>query len=168
MTLLSGNGRPKARPRPLPASKAHMRCRHSCFICGIKTPLFKEIEMNNSVSFAGYVGNAPVEKIIQDRKLAIFSLAVKQFKSQGEEETMWIEVEAWEKIAGRVIDHVTKGREVLVNGRLALSTYIDKDGVKVIKPVVKLAGFYLCGPRPTTADEAAEAKPRTPRKKAVA
>ena len=43
----------------------------------------------------------------------------------------------------------------MVSGRLALSTYIDNEGVKVIKPVVKLSGIYLCGKKPQAEPAAA-------------
>ena len=105
--------------------------------------------MNNQVTFAGYVGNDPIERDFEgDKKLAKFSLAVKQFKAQGEAETMWLDIEGWNGLAPKVLAHVTKGREIVVNGRLALSEYIDNEGTKVIRPVVKLSGFYLCGAKP--------------------
>jgi single-stranded DNA-binding protein len=104
--------------------------------------------MNNTITLAGFVGNAPIERNFESKKMAKFSIAVKQFKAGDDDEVMWVDVEGWEMMAGRVLSHVTKGREIVVHGRLALSTYIDDEGVKVIKPVVKLSGFYLCGKKP--------------------
>jgi hypothetical protein len=152
MTLLSGNGRPEARSASIARQQGLTVQALMLYLRHQNTAPQGERKMNNSVSFAGYVGNAPIERNIQNKKLAIFSLAVKQFKAQGETETMWLDCEAWEALAGRVLNHVAKGREVLIHGRLALSTYIDKDGVKVIKPIVKLAGFYLCGPKKSPDD----------------
>lgn len=111
--------------------------------------------MNNTITLAGHVGSQPIERDFENKKLAKFSLAVKQFKAQGKDEVMWVDVEAWEAMAGRVLKYVTKGREVMVSGRLALSTYIDNEGVKVIKPVVKLSGIYLCGKKPQAEPAAA-------------
>jgi single-strand DNA-binding protein len=112
--------------------------------------------MNNTVQFAGHVGGSP--KLFSfpgtDNKLAKFSLAVKQFKKGGGDETMWLDIEGWGAIAARVMSHVTKGREIVVNGRLALSEYINSEGVKVIKPVVKLNSLYLCGKKPASSSGA--------------
>ena len=116
--------------------------------------------MNNNVCFTGYVGNEPTEiKMIESsKKLVKFSLAVKQFRAKGEDDTMWLDIEAWETIAPKVLATVSKGREIVVNGRLALSEYVDKEGTKVVRPVVKLGGFYLCGKRPASYNGTAPAK----------
>ena len=39
---------------------------------------------------------------------------------------MWIDVDAWGNLAGTCIQHLDKGREVLVNGRLALAQWSDR------------------------------------------
>ncbi|MFN8552531.1 MAG: single-stranded DNA-binding protein [Candidatus Obscuribacterales bacterium] len=37
--------------------------------------------------------------------------------------TMWVNVDAWNGLGDRVLQTITKGREVVVNGRPAMSTY---------------------------------------------
>ena len=54
--------------------------------------------MNNTITLAGHVGSQPIERDFENKKLAKFSLAVKQFKAQGKDEVMWVDVEAWEAI----------------------------------------------------------------------
>ena len=69
----------------------------------------------------------------------------------------------------RVTQTITKGREVLLTGRLAINTYTtEKDGktVEMHKPVMKLTSFHLCGPKPTAESEGAEPSKKRSRKSA--
>ena len=61
-----------------------------------------------------------------------FSLAVdRDFKSQtGEKETDFIDVVAWRSTAEFVTKYFTKGRMAVVEGRLQIRGYTDKDGKK--------------------------------------
>ena len=61
-----------------------------------------------------------------------FSLAVdRDFKSQsGEQETDFIDVVAWRNTAEFVSKHFTKGRMAVVEGRLQIRDYTDRDGNK--------------------------------------
>lgn len=115
--------------------------------------------MNNSVTLVGHVGQKPQAVLFGDtgNKVVKFSLAVKEFSpNTDEEKTLWIDVDAWNGLAERVLATITKGREVVVNGRLTLSTYTkEEDGIKkqITKPVIKLSSFHLCGRRPIVEDE---------------
>ena len=61
-----------------------------------------------------------------------FSLAVdRDFKSQsGEKETDFIDVVAWRSTAEFVAKYFTKGRMAVVEGRLQIRDWTDKDGGK--------------------------------------
>lgn len=61
-----------------------------------------------------------------------FSLAVdRDFKSQsGEKETDFIDVTAWRNTAEFVSRYFTKGRMAVVDGRLQIRDWVDKDGGK--------------------------------------
>jgi len=121
--------------------------------------------MNNSVTIVGYVGQAPHAVTFGDtgNKVVKFSVAVKEFSSNGgEDKTMWIDVDAWNGQGDRVLKAVTKGREVLVNGRLAITSFTKEvDGLKVqvTKPVIKLSSFFLCGRKPASKETPAESAP---------
>ncbi len=115
--------------------------------------------MNNTITIVGYVGQNPHTISFGDtgNKVVKFSVAVKEFSSNSDEnKTLWLDVDAWNGLGERVIKTVTKGREVVVHGRLALSTFNKEvNGVKVemTKPVVKLTSFHLCGRKPSAASE---------------
>ena len=81
--------------------------------------------MNNNITIVGHVGQNPHAVSFGDtgNKVVKFSVAVKEFSSNSDEnKTMWLDVDAWNGLGERVLKTVTKGREVVVNGRLALST----------------------------------------------
>ena len=61
-----------------------------------------------------------------------FSLAVdRDFKSQsGEKETDFIDIVAWRSTAEFVSNYFTKGRMAVVEGRLQIRDWTDKDGGK--------------------------------------
>ncbi len=115
--------------------------------------------MNNNITIVGHVGQAPTSVGFGDtgNKVVKFSVAVKEFSNKTDEEkTMWIDVDAWNGLGERVLKTVTKGREVVINGRLAISTYhkeVKGEKVKLTKPVIKLTSFHLCGKKPDAASD---------------
>lgn len=115
--------------------------------------------MNNTISVIGYVGQQPHSISFGDtgNKVVKFSVAVKEFSANTDEnKTLWIDCDAWNGIGDRVLKSVTKGREILVHGRLALSTFNKEvNGVKAVmtKPVVRLTSFHLCGRKPSSSEE---------------
>lgn len=115
--------------------------------------------MNNQITVIGHVGQAPVSRLFDDtnNKVVKFSVAVTEYSANKEEEkTLWIDVDAWNGLGERVLSTVTKGREVALTGRLAISTYSKEiNGIMVqkSKPVIKLTGFHLCGSAPRKREE---------------
>ncbi len=110
--------------------------------------------MNNQITIVGHVGQAPHAVTFGDthNKVVKFSVAVKEFSSNTDDDkTMWIDVDAWNGLGERVLKTITKGREVVVNGRLAITTYpkeVNGTKVQMTKPVIKLTSFHLCGKKP--------------------
>ena len=112
--------------------------------------------MNNQITIVGHVGQNPIERSVADDKVVKFSVAVKEFSTNNEKKTMWIDVDAWNKLGDLVMENVTKGREVAIPGRLAINQLTKaQDGVlvKMSKPVIKLTSFHLCGARPIPVTE---------------
>lgn len=64
-----------------------------------------------------------------DKVVASMSLAVsRQFVANGErkEETLFLDCEAWGKLAEIIGQHLEKGRQVAVDGRIKMETWDDK------------------------------------------
>ena len=126
--------------------------------------------MNNTVMLIGRIGNKPeLTTFPSGKKRVRFSLAVKEFApDDAEAQTLWVTVEAWNGVAERAAATITKGREVAVNGRLALGSMDTKEkhgqSIEVQRPIVKLAGFHHCGPKPKTDEPASQDQPQAPRR----
>ncbi len=77
--------------------------------------------------------------------VASFSLAVdRDFKSQsGEKETDFIDVVAWRNTAEFVSKYFSKGRMAVVEGRLQLRDWTDKEGNKRRTAEIVADGVYF-------------------------
>lgn len=130
--------------------------------------------MNNQIQLVGHVGQTPSSVSFGDtgNKVVKFSIAVKEYSSNTDEEkTLWLDVDAWNGLGERVLKTITKGREVVLVGRLALSHYnkeINGVTVQMTKPVIKLTSFHLCGKKPNTGSEPETEKPNTKAKRLAA
>lgn len=76
----------------------------------------------NQVMFIGHLGKDPEISTAGNKLMAKFSLAV----DQGDKETMWLNVTAWEKQAEIVEKYAHKGTLVFVQGKLQMNKYKDK------------------------------------------
>ena len=104
--------------------------------------------MNNQITLVGRVVQNPVQKSFPAKSTTIaeFSLAVKDYSKKGQSnDAIFFDIKAFNGQVERVMEYVTKGREVIINGRVATENYTRQDGSKVLKYVVILNGFHLCG-----------------------
>src|SRR5574340_455529 len=91
--------------------------------------------MLNKVMLIGYAGaDSEMKFTAGGTPLATFSLAVNETYKNGNGEkksnTLWIRCVAWRRVAEIVGEHVTKGKYLLVEGRLQLRCYEDRQGQK--------------------------------------
>ncbi len=89
--------------------------------------------MYQKVVIAGYLGGDPEMRFTSDgRPVTNFSVATnrKWTGADGDlkEETTWFRVAAWGKQAETCNEYLSKGRLVLVEGRVKASAYVNKDG----------------------------------------
>lgn len=90
--------------------------------------------MLNKIILMGRLGRDPEKRYTQNgTPVASFSLAVdRDFKDKatGEKVTDWINVTAWRQTAEFVCRYFTKGRLAVVEGRLQMRDYTDRQGNK--------------------------------------
>lgn len=90
--------------------------------------------MKNRVQLIGNVGQIPEIKMINNNKLANFSLATNEhyFNDKGEKinQTQWHKLVAWGKTAEIIEKYVDKGKEIAVTGKLTHRSYDDNQGIK--------------------------------------
>ena len=78
-----------------------------------------------------------------------FTLAVdRDFKTNGEKDTDFIEVVAWRNTAEFVSKYFSKGRMAIVEGRLQIRDWTDKDGNKRRNAEVMADRVYFGDTRP--------------------
>lgn len=91
--------------------------------------------LKNKVQLIGNLGNAPeIINLESGKKLAKFSIATnesyKNAKGETVKETQWHNLVAWGKTAEIVEKYLSKGNEVVIEGRLTNKNYEDKEGNK--------------------------------------
>lgn len=87
--------------------------------------------MLNQVNFIGNIGRIETKELAGGKKVCKFSLAVSQ-KFKDKEETLWMNISVWEKLADLCEEYLSKGKKVFVSGRLTSREYKTKEGLKAI------------------------------------
>lgn len=92
----------------------------------------------NRVTLAGTLTRDPeVRFYSNERTVANFGLAMNRRYRGGDgeskEETTFVDIECWSRTAELVGQYLTKGSSCLIEGRLKLDTWEDKDGNKRYK-----------------------------------
>ncbi len=91
--------------------------------------------LRNHVQLMGRLGQDPeIINLDSGKKLAKFSLATNEYytnaKGEKVENTDWHNIVVWGKTAEVVENYVTKGREVIIGGKLTNRSYETKEGNK--------------------------------------
>lgn len=105
--------------------------------------------MLNKVIIMGRLGRDPEVKYTQSgTKVASFSLAVdRDFKDKatGARGTDWVDVVAWRQTAEFAAKYFRKGQMAVVEGRLQVRDYVDREGGKRRAVEVVADQIYFCG-----------------------
>jgi len=91
--------------------------------------------LRNKVQLIGNLGNDPeIINLESGKRLAKFSLATNESykNANGEKvtDTQWHNIVAWGKTATIIEQFVTKGKEVVIEGKLTTRSWEDKEGIK--------------------------------------
>lgn len=113
----------------------------------------------NKVILIGRVGQEPESKKVGDSTVTKFSLATseKYNNKAGEkvEDTTWHNIEIWGKLADIADQYVKKGDKIMVEGKLKIEQYEDKDGVKKSTAKIRVESMEMLGAK---ADQASTPK----------
>lgn len=103
--------------------------------------------LRNRVQLVGNLGmNPEIVAFESGKKIAKFTVATNEtFGSGGNSktETQWHNVVAWGKQAEIAEEHLKKGSEIALEGRLTYRNYEDKDGQKKYVTEVVLSSYIL-------------------------
>jgi len=91
----------------------------------------------NHVTLVGNLTKKPESKKVGDHTKTNFTIAVtRDFKVNGEEVTDFININTWGKLAEICNQYLDKGKKVLVDGRLQIREYENKNEKKWFTEVV--------------------------------
>lgn len=104
----------------------------------------------NKLILLGHLGRDPELRYTSDGKpVCNFSLATtetwKDRSGQKQEETLWVRVVVWGKMAENANKYLSKGRQVYVEGRLKMSKWTDRDGKERVEPEVNASEIQYIG-----------------------
>lgn len=89
--------------------------------------------MANDLNQCNFIGN--LGKDVETRftpsgkEVCTFSIACGR-KYNGNEETTWVNIVAWDKLANICASYLKKGSKVFISGRMVSRSYDDRDGNK--------------------------------------
>ena len=95
----------------------------------------------NNVIIVGRLTRDPETKTVGEYRIVEFSLAVGERKK---DETSFFEVKAWGKLAEIVSQYASKGKQILVSGRLKQDRW-NKDGKNFSKVYINAETVQLLG-----------------------
>jgi single-strand DNA-binding protein len=115
--------------------------------------------LRNKVSLIGRIGqNIEMQKVgaSKDYSLVKVPLATnesyKDKNGQWQDNTQWHNLVIWGKTAERISIMVTKGQEIMIEGRLVNKQY-EKDGEKRYSTDIEVTDFLLVSPKNTEKTE---------------
>lgn len=103
--------------------------------------------LNNRVQLIGFLGADPEMKTFEDGKvMAKMSLATNEAtmeKGRKAVRTQWHQLVAWGKLAEICGKYLQKGGEIAVEGRIAYSSYTDKEGVNRLNTQITINDLLM-------------------------
>lgn len=83
-----------------------------------------------------------------NRSVRKFALAFREkMKANGEDDTYFIECEAWDMVGERIDTYVKKGDRIAIFGRLIQHKYVRADGSKSSKIIVVVSSIEFIEPK---------------------
>lgn len=117
--------------------------------------------MINRIIAGGRLTRDPELRQVGDSNVANFTLACdRDFKNrEGERETDFIDCVAWGGTAEFAANYFSKGRMAIVDGRLQIRDYTDKDGNNRRKAEIRVDNMYFGDSKPSDASENQQVAP---------
>lgn len=110
----------------------------------------------NRVILMGNLTREPEFKNIGTTNVANFGIAINRVVQGGGKETTFVDVSAFGKCAENISKYFTKGKPILIEGRLKLDEWVDKQTQqKRSKLKVVVERFFFCGENQQAASQQA-------------
>ena len=111
--------------------------------------------MLNKVILQGRLTENPMLKFTKTEKaFTTFSVAVEDNRKTGDERNVnFFRIQAWGASAEFICKYFEKGQQIIVDGRLATSSYTDKNDIKRKDIYIVAEGINFCGAKSAQAQE---------------
>ena len=85
------------------------------------------------ITLTGHVGSEPQTRTVQtsngEKQVASFSIAVNRTNGGGQQQTLWVRVNCWDKLASVAVSYLKRGSIVQATGSwLRPSAWVDQNG----------------------------------------
>lgn len=115
--------------------------------------------MLNHITLMGNLTKDVEVKTVGDKKVVNNTIAVRRdFAPEGQPDTDFIDIAVWGPGAERMGKYLSKGSAIVVDGRLQIDNYTDRDGKSRNAASVRVQNWYF-GERKAAAKDAAPAEP---------
>lgn len=106
--------------------------------------------LKNKVQLIGNLGmNPEIKEVTGGKKMARFSMATNESyrdaNGKKQTETQWHNLVAWGKVADLVEKFLSKGNEIVIEGKLVNRNYTDKEGIKRYTTEILVNEIVLLG-----------------------
>ena len=106
--------------------------------------------LRNSVQLIGRLGQDPeVRTLTNGKKLTTFSLATSDYyknaKGERVQDTQWHNIVAWGKVGEIAAEHLNKGEEIAMVGKLTHRSYENNEGEKRYVTEINLNELLMIG-----------------------
>lgn len=98
----------------------------------------------NRVTLLGVLTKDPVCIVVNEKEKATFPIPTHEYDSSGKEYTDWHSIVAWGNLAQIIKQHLKKGSQVYVEGKLKTRSY-EKDGKTHYVTEVLAQEIVFCG-----------------------
>lgn len=102
----------------------------------------------NTIIVGNVGGEITLRTTTTGKQVANFSIAVNERFGENER-TTWFQVVAWEQLAPIAADHIVKGQQLLVEGRVSASMWTDQNGGFQIGLQLTARTIRFLGSKPT-------------------
>ncbi len=112
--------------------------------------------LKNKVQLIGNLGmNPEIKEMTGGKKMARFSMATNESyrdaNGQKQTETQWHNLVAWGKVADLAEKFLSKGNEIVIEGKLVNRNYTDKEGIKRYATEILVNEIVLLGRKDASA-----------------
>lgn len=126
----------------------------------------------NKVILIGHLGSDPTLRQVGNSQVAAMTVATSETwtdaNGQRQERTEWHSVSAWGKLADVCAQHLSKGRQVYVEGRIQSREYQDKEGQQRKVVEIKADQVVFLGPNPGASSFGGKPQGKAPQDKPAA